>query len=33
MKIPLELEAAVANLFTGRLARIDAGEVDGYLPQ
>ena len=29
LKIPLELEAAVANLFTGRLARIDVGEVNG----
>jgi diacylglycerol kinase family enzyme len=29
LKIPLELEAAVANLFTGRLARVDVGEVNG----
>ncbi len=29
--IPLELEAAVANLFTGRLARIDVGEVNGHI--
>jgi diacylglycerol kinase family enzyme len=31
LKIPLELEAAVANLFTGRLARIDVGEVNGCI--
>ena len=31
LKIPLELEAAVANLFTGRLARIDVGEVNGRI--
>jgi len=31
LKIPLELEAAVANLFTGRLAHIDVGEVNGRI--
>jgi diacylglycerol kinase family enzyme len=31
LKIPLELEAAVANLFTGRLARVDVGEVNGRI--
>ena len=31
LKIPLEIEAAVANLFTGRLARIDVGEVNGRI--
>jgi diacylglycerol kinase family enzyme len=29
LKIPLELEAAVANIFTGRVARVDVGEVNG----
>jgi len=29
MNIPLELEAAVANIFTGRVARVDVGEVNG----
>jgi diacylglycerol kinase family enzyme len=31
LKIPLELEAAVANLFAGRLARVDVGEVNGRI--
>jgi diacylglycerol kinase family enzyme len=31
LKIPLDLEAAVANLFAGRLARIDVGEVNGRI--
>ena len=29
LKIPLDLEAAVANIFTGRVASIDMGEVNG----
>ena len=29
LKIPMELEDAIANLFTGTLARIDVGEVNG----
>jgi len=29
LKIPLELEAAVANIFTGRVTQIDVGEVNG----
>jgi diacylglycerol kinase family enzyme len=31
LKIPLELEAAVANILTGRLARIDVAEVNGHI--
>ena len=30
-KIPLELDAAIANLFTGGLARVDVGEVNGHI--
>ena len=30
LKIPLELDGAIANLFTGKLARIDVGEVNGH---
>lgn len=29
LRIPLELEAAVANIFTGQVARIDVGQVNG----
>jgi diacylglycerol kinase family enzyme len=29
LKIPMELDGAIANLFTGKLARIDVGEVNG----
>jgi diacylglycerol kinase family enzyme len=29
LKIPLELEAAVANVCTGRVERVDVGEVNG----
>ena len=29
LKIPLELEGAVTNLFTGRLTRVDVGELNG----
>lgn len=31
LKIPLELEAAVANIFHGEVARIDVGEVNGRI--
>ncbi len=31
LKIPLELDAAITNLFTGKLARIDVGEVNGHV--
>jgi diacylglycerol kinase family enzyme len=30
LKIPMELDGAIANLFTGKLARIDVGEVNGH---
>ncbi len=28
--IPMELDGAIANLFTGKLARIDVGEINGH---
>jgi diacylglycerol kinase family enzyme len=31
LKIPLELESAVATMLTGRVVRIDVGEVNGHL--
>ena len=31
LKIPLELDAAVANFCTGRVARVDVGEVNGRM--
>lgn len=31
MKIPLGLEAAVANIFHGKVARVDVGEVNGRI--
>ena len=31
LKIPLGLEAAVANIFHGEVARIDVGEVNGRI--
>ena len=30
LNIPMKLEAAVANIFSGEVARIDAGEVNGH---
>ena len=31
LKIPSDLSAAVANVFTGRVARIDLGDVNGHI--
>ena len=31
LNIPMKLEAAVANIFSGQIARVDAGEVNGRL--
>jgi diacylglycerol kinase family enzyme len=31
LNIPMEIEAAVASIFTGRVARVDVGEVNGRL--